>query len=440
MNLTNRSKLLIITFLLIVIGCSKDADLEHNYVEQGGFGWIPSDPDWLASVQVLDTSSFFQKTEAFQPDFDLSMPTPRNQGSNQGSCLAFAVGYAARSYVWSKNNNLNFNYSDNVVFSPEFIYNSLKPSGLPCSVGLHPEHVFDLLIEKGVCSWSCMPYSAQNGCTNLPSQSQLTEAMAFKIDTFFRVEDLSVNNLKAILFDKNPIIAGVQTSQAFKQASGSYVWSSQDTSAITGDHGLVICGWDDTKGENGAWKVMNSWGTGWSDGGFGWIDYGHLQSIVRTTQGGLEEVFVLANDGCDGSLTGTYSGTYSWNCQSTNPGNWGIGSSEIEIALNDNGDGSLNGTISYLGGTSTFIGQRYSSADYTILGYLYNGVEDPLGCLVQLTVEESSSFVHNWFTGTISGNVISGTTVNGDGPNYPGSASEGCSAPFDPAGNFFVVR
>ncbi len=38
-----------------------------------------------------------------------------------------------------------------------------------------------------------------------------------------------------------------------------------------GAHMIVLVGWDDTRG---AWLMRNSWGTGWGDGGYGWIKYG----------------------------------------------------------------------------------------------------------------------------------------------------------------------
>ncbi len=37
------------------------------------------------------------------------------------------------------------------------------------------------------------------------------------------------------------------------------------------NHTVLLVGWDDSKG---AWKIKNSWGTGWGYGGYGWIKYG----------------------------------------------------------------------------------------------------------------------------------------------------------------------
>lgn len=40
------------------------------------------------------------------------------------------------------------------------------------------------------------------------------------------------------------------------------------------DHDVVLVGWDDTKGNGGAWKMRNSWGESWGNAGYMWIEYG----------------------------------------------------------------------------------------------------------------------------------------------------------------------
>jgi len=54
------------------------------------------------------------------------------------------------------------------------------------------------------------------------------------------------------------------------------------------DHDVALVGWDDSKGNGGAWIMRNSWGTGWGDGGYAWIEYG-AYSI------GTESVWAVVN-------------------------------------------------------------------------------------------------------------------------------------------------
>lgn len=56
-------------------------------------------------------------------------------------------------------------------------------------------------------------------------------------------------------------------------------FSDPGTGVISGggnniDHDVILVGWDDSKGRGGAWIMRNSWGTGWGNGGYAWIEYG----------------------------------------------------------------------------------------------------------------------------------------------------------------------
>lgn len=77
--------------------------------------------------------------------------------------------------------------------------------------------------------------------------------------------------IKACMMKYGPIGCAVA-------AGGSSFWDS-GTGVGTGsssgiNHDVALVGWDDSKGPHGAWIMRNSWGSGWGDGGYGWIAYG----------------------------------------------------------------------------------------------------------------------------------------------------------------------
>ncbi len=62
----------------------------------------------------------------------------------------------------------------------------------------------------------------------------------------------------------------------FNSADATTIIKSRG-SEFYGVHAITIVGYDDSKH---AFKVINSWGTGWGDAGFTWIDYDYLQQMT----------------------------------------------------------------------------------------------------------------------------------------------------------------
>jgi RHS repeat-associated protein len=117
----------------------------------------------------------------------------------------------------------------------------------------------------------------------------------------------------------------------------------------------------------------------------------------------LEFGYIIEKSETPGPNSGIWTGTYAWNCSPTNSG-----SSPLTLEITQYGD-QLTGTASYLGDVTNITG----SID---------------GDTIIIDVTATTSITHNNFTGTLSGQNISGTTLNG----------ENCSAPTGPSGTFNV--
>ena len=71
--------------------------------------------------------------------------------------------------------------------------------------------------------------------------------------------------------DYGPIVAAVAVTTPFQAYKGG-VFNVYTQAQI--NHGVVIVGWDDTRGANGAWIIRNSWSESWGEQGYMYIEYG----------------------------------------------------------------------------------------------------------------------------------------------------------------------
>ena len=223
----------------------------------------PPPTDTIVTVQPPTTT--------IPSSYSLIMPPVGNQGY-EGSCVAWATAYAARSCKqYYATNAFSYSYSSN-IYSPEYVFNQIK-LGTTCGSSAMM-NAMDLLVNQGVCSWQSMPYSASNGCSLMPTTAQTTEAAGYKISSYMRVYPSDQATIKTMIASKKAVPFTCNTDYNFKYYTAGTVWTTY--SGFSGAHAMVICGYDDAKH---AYKVMNSWGATWGDAGYLWIDYDLLPVI-----------------------------------------------------------------------------------------------------------------------------------------------------------------
>lgn len=197
----------------------------------------------------------------------ITMPPVGNQGG-EGACVAFAAGYAARSAEqYYRTGASSYSYATN-IFSPEFLYNQIK-FGTDCGSGTSTQTALDFIMAKGIPTFQSMPYSSTNGCSLLPTATQSSEALNYKISSYSKIIYTDKAAIKAMVSQNHPVIVNVLADDSFINAKAGFVWKTYSGSGGL-PHCIVICGYDDSKN---AYKIMNSWGTTWGDAGYSWIDY-----------------------------------------------------------------------------------------------------------------------------------------------------------------------
>jgi hypothetical protein len=206
----------------------------------------------------------------------LTMPPVGNQGA-EGSCVAFAVGYAAWSAEkYYRSGATAYSNSTN-IFSPEFLYNQIKFS-TDCNSGTAMQTALDFIKTNGICTYQTMPYSSSNGCSTLPTSTQSSEAASHKLMSYAKMYTSDKVAIKSMISQNHPVIITVIADNSFISAKPGFIWKTFSGSGSLA-HSIVICGYDDAKN---AYLVMNSWGTGWGDAGYSWIDYDFFTTRTGT--------------------------------------------------------------------------------------------------------------------------------------------------------------
>jgi C1A family cysteine protease len=76
------------------------------------------------------------------------------------------------------------------------------------------------------------------------------------------------NSIKSAIMNYGSVACMVYVDYYF-QCYTSGVFNASNQGAV--NHFVTLCGWDDSRG---AWRLKNTWGTGWGESGFMWITYG----------------------------------------------------------------------------------------------------------------------------------------------------------------------
>ncbi len=204
-------------------------------------------------------------------DLSANFPPIGNQGS-YGTCVAWAVGYNHKSFLEAWDDGHRTTFTESQKFSPRYLFWSVPSAskGADCN-GTGFEPAYDVLISNGIATMATSPYTGLGDCSSSPSSSENTNANQYKIKSYREV-DVNTQKIKEYLAQNRALSFGAKLGDNFMAANSSAVHSS-DTYGYSGQHAyhaMTLCGYDDNKH---AFRIVNSWGTGWGDNGYLWVDY-----------------------------------------------------------------------------------------------------------------------------------------------------------------------
>lgn len=280
--------ILLVGLILGLTACQKDEGNEPD---------PPSPPDeetsratgWNQSSEDLDKyprqissnflSSGSSKSLPSKVDLSNKLPPVGDQGQ-YGTCVAWSVGYALRGYMYAVEKGLSqqdLKQTRN-QFSPKDLWVSIPSDGKSQGCGGAAfDPALSAMVSRGIATMETVPYSSLN-CDGSPQSSWTKEAGNYKIKNYRMVgeSDLTVQNMKTLLSQGQSISFGARLGDNFMSWQGGGILSNDSyisPNAQHAYHAMLLVGYDDSKGANGAFLIFNSWGTSWGDKGYIWIDY-----------------------------------------------------------------------------------------------------------------------------------------------------------------------
>lgn len=219
-------------------------------------------------------------------------PTRGNQGQ-QGSCVAWASAYAARTILEAQRTTSEPN---NVRFSPSFLYNQIALDG--CQGSYLPE-ALKVMQNKGLVEYNAFPYNDQD-CSTKPSNELMANAQNFKINGYQRLsggpdgtnaDAINMLAIKQNIAQGAPVVIGMMVGGTFMQdmmGKDNWVPSDADYNMTGfGGHAMCVVGYDDYRfaSNMGGFQIMNSWGEEWGNRGFAWVSYDDFAHFCKEAYG-----------------------------------------------------------------------------------------------------------------------------------------------------------
>jgi Papain family cysteine protease len=252
------------------------AQQSREPVFQFGFGAVPSPPEMIAQVPE---APMFRSYIPPRVDLTSLFPLPGSQGG-MGSCVSWSTTYAARSFVAARDTNSRPTRPEDIA-SPAPVHTATRiPSATSaCGGGAYPIESLKFLRDVGTLSLAEAPYSERD-CQRRLTPEEMTRATRWRIRSFEALNISDRDAIKAKIAARMPVIVAMRLtidSQQYDKLSptkdvylGTGVgWGNVFSSQVY-YHAMTVVGYDDTRG---AFRILNSWGTDWRDGGYAWVPY-----------------------------------------------------------------------------------------------------------------------------------------------------------------------
>ncbi|KAJ6234023.1 tubulointerstitial nephritis antigen-like 1 [Anaeramoeba flamelloides] len=212
----------------------------------------------------------------FEEDYAQCSGHVQNQ-AKCGSCWAFgtATSFAKRRCRAGLDTEL-------VLYSEQELV-SCDNSDSGCNGG-NPEMACEFVVNTGLVSYDCFPYTSGNGNNGQCKNECVTGTWdPKKMVANSCTEYQGVQDIATAIYTKGPVCSTMEVYADFLQYKGGIY--KHTTGELLGGHAITTVGWG-VENDQAYWIVQNSWGTTWGEDGF--------FRIVRGTNDCQIENFVIA--------------------------------------------------------------------------------------------------------------------------------------------------
>ena len=203
---------------------------------------------------------------------------------------ATSTGFSTIYYGLSTQFNIQLNITNNTdkighSFDPYYAYSNLGDSQISsCEDGKFLRDVFELLKSKGAKKQFFNPHlscdseidiSDENILNNIVSPYSISEYLAIPLGDSKK----AVSFTKTLLRDNYPIIVGMKTTNSLLDVKKDGIYFFDDQLDLDIPHSVTIVGYDNSV-NGGSFRVVNSWGKEWGDGGYFWLRYEDFEKLI----------------------------------------------------------------------------------------------------------------------------------------------------------------
>ena len=177
------------------------------------------------------------------------------------TCTSWSVTYAAASQAARRNG-----LGATMTLSPAFTYNQVS-GDRTCHSPTSIAKTLDLLREQGALPIEEFVFDP-GWCGRQPTEAERKRAQRYRIKGWTRFDATNIDAVKSQLARGVPVIFSMRVGSKVRGQRGDGVIESDE--GDIGGHAMVAVGYDNTKQ---AFRIQNSWGRNWGDGGYGWFSY-----------------------------------------------------------------------------------------------------------------------------------------------------------------------